>query len=212
MKDFLKLIRPHHWTKNIILFAPLIFSNRLLDQGYFLKECLAFLIFCGLSSTIYILNDIFDRERDLKHPRKKLRPIASGKVSVTQAFLYAFVIVSISLGLSGIFFDANFVIVGLFYLAMMIAYTLKLKHIVVLDVFIIALGFVLRAHAGIVALNLPPSSWFLLCTTFLALFLGFSKRRNELVFLQKGATNKPSTYLQKAHDGHRTLHLYRPSQ
>jgi 4-hydroxybenzoate polyprenyltransferase len=173
-------------VKNFLLFAGLIFSQNLLHLGMLEKTFFAFLLFCLLSSSLYIFNDIGDCEQDKKHPGKANRPLASGRIKRKTAWILFLLLALISLILSFIL-NSNFFLVALIYLVLSLFYTLYLKHIVIIDVMIISLGFVLRAVAGAVVIGVEISSWLIVCTTLLALFLGFGKRRFELVALEAEA-------------------------
>jgi len=182
----IRSMRPHQWTKNLILFAGLIFAGRLFDIFSDLTAVAAFFIFCLLSSAIYIINDIKDVERDRKHPIKCKRPIAAGDLSIQAAAVAAAIISACAL-LSAFLLDIGFGVVSLIYFVLLFAYSFWLKHIVILDVLTLAIGFVLRAIGGAEAVNVEFSSWLLLCTILLALFLALSKRRHELVLLGDNA-------------------------
>jgi 4-hydroxybenzoate polyprenyltransferase len=184
--SFLKLVRPKQWTKNLIVFAPVFFAKKLHVQDLFVAVLLCFVAFCLVSSSIYILNDVFDRANDRAHPTKKRRPIASGAIGVPLALIMAGVFAASSLGLS-YYVRPELAIVVLCYLLLMIFYSTVLKHLVLLDVFSIAAGFVLRAVGGAVAASVPVSGWFLLCTSFGALYLALEKRRQELNLLKSEA-------------------------
>lgn len=182
MNSYLKLIRVKQWVKNGFVLAPLFFSYSFLDFNLVTSAIFALLSFCFISSFVYILNDIFDRDSDKFHTKKKFRPIASGKISIRVALIVAF----ISLLLSAFFaFKANILIVIGIYLVVNIFYTLYLKKIVFVDVGIIAFGFFLRLLAGANSISQPLSSWIVLTTLFLSLLLGFSKRRSELLSSDK---------------------------
>ena len=178
----LRTLRPSEWTKNLILFAALLFGERLLDPSAAARACGAFLAFCALSGTVYIVNDYVDRKQDRRYPTKSHRPIASGALAPQTALTAAVVLGSSALGWS-FWLSVPLGLVSLSYLVLLTAYSLLLKHIVILDVLTIAIGFVLRAVAGAVAVSVPISYWLLVCTILLALFLGLSKRRHELVLL-----------------------------
>jgi 4-hydroxybenzoate polyprenyltransferase len=187
-------LRPKQWTKNLVLFAGVLFSKNLLDPHLFLKTSLAFLLFCLLSSSIYLLNDVIDLESDRKHPRKSKRPIASGRLSSKNALG-----LSIAFSLLGILLsfllDMSFGVTALAYLLLMLLYSFYLKRIVILDVLTISIGFILRAIAGALVIHVEISSWLLVCTILLALFLVLSKRRHELILLspELGARNSPES-------------------
>jgi 4-hydroxybenzoate polyprenyltransferase len=181
-------LRPSQWTKNLIIFGALGLSQRLLDVDAVLVSCAAFAIFCVLSGVVYLLNDIADREADRQHPLKRFRPIASGALPVAVAIGWA-----IGLGLGGLgaafWLRPLFGVVATSYVLLLALYSWQLKHIVILDVLTIAIGFVMRAAAGAVAIAVPISHWLYVLTILLALFLALSKRRHELVLLANGATS-----------------------
>ena len=180
-------LRPHQWTKNLMVFAAPALSKHLFEWGPLEKSVLAFVIFCALSGTVYLLNDVADLERDRLHPRKRLRPIASGALSPRAAALLALVLGLASLGLSALL-GLPFVLCAGLYLALNVLYSFRLKEIVILDVLSVSLGFVLRAVAGGVAIGVLISDWLLVCTLLLAMFLALAKRRHELVSLTTSAT------------------------
>lgn len=181
-----KTMRPKQWLKNLILFAGLIFAHHLFIFDSFIRTVAAFFLFCLLSSAIYIVNDIKDIERDRAHPLKSRRPIAAGQLSLGIAAIFAAIIAGIALVLAFLL-DIEFGYVASLYAMLLFAYSFYLKHVVILDVLTISLGFVLRAVAGAVVIDVEFSSWLLLCTILLALFLGLSKRRHELVLLGDNA-------------------------
>jgi len=180
-------LRPHQWTKNLMVFAAPALSKHLFEWGPLEKSVLAFVIFCALSGTVYLLNDVADLERDRLHPSKRLRPIASGALSPRAAALLALVLGLGSLGLSALL-GLPFVLCAGLYLALNVLYSFRLKEIVILDVLSVSLGFVLRAVAGGVAIGVLVSDWLLVCTLLLAMFLALAKRRHELVSLTTSAT------------------------
>jgi 4-hydroxybenzoate polyprenyltransferase len=180
-------LRPHQWTKNLVVFAAPALSKHLFEPQPLRQSVLAFVIFCALSGTVYLLNDVADLERDRLHPRKRLRPIASGALSSRAAVMLALGLGLGSLGLSAIL-GARFLACAALYLTLNILYSFRLKEIVILDVLSVSLGFVLRAVAGGVAIAVPISDWLLVCTLLLALFLALAKRRHELVSLTTSAT------------------------
>jgi 4-hydroxybenzoate polyprenyltransferase len=180
-------LRPEQWTKNSIVFAGLIFGLELFNRTAVVRSLLAFAVFCALSGVVYIVNDIMDREADRRHPLKAKRPIASGALSPVLAGGVAAALAVVALAAAfalGVPFGA----VASSYLLLQFAYSGPLKHIVILDVLAIAIGFVLRAAAGAVAIRVPISHWLLVVTILLALFLALSKRRHELLLLADGAT------------------------
>jgi 4-hydroxybenzoate polyprenyltransferase len=180
-------LRPSQWTKNLIIFAGLIFGQRLLDPRAVATSCAAFAIFCALSGVVYLVNDVADRDADRRHPLKRNRPIASGAVSVGLAIGTALVLGGISLA-AAYWLRPMFAAVAALYVALLALYSGPLKHVVIIDVLTIAIGFVLRAVAGAVAIDVPISHWLLILTILLALFLALSKRRHELVLLADNAT------------------------
>ncbi|HVQ31335.1 MAG TPA: decaprenyl-phosphate phosphoribosyltransferase [Vicinamibacteria bacterium] len=179
-------LRPHQWTKNLLVFAALAFSKHLFEADALLRSVLAFAIFCGLSGAVYLVNDVADVERDRLHPRKKLRPVASGALGTRPATGFAAVLALICLGLAPLLGMA-FLSAAAAYLVLNLAYSFHFKNAVILDVIAISLGFVLRAGAGAMAISVRISDWLLVCTFLLALFLALSKRRHELVSLSDGA-------------------------
>jgi len=185
-RDLILSLRPTQWTKNFFIFAPLVFAREFFRLELWLKTGAAFAIFCLLSSAVYLANDVLDLEEDKRHPKKSKRPIASGRITPGRAVGMAVVLAVVSLVLAFVL-NANFFIAGAVYGILQLAYSLKLKHVVILDVFIIAAGFVIRVVAGGLVIGVPLSSWLLICTTLLALFLAMSKRRHELVLLEDNA-------------------------
>jgi 4-hydroxybenzoate polyprenyltransferase len=180
-------LRPGQWTKNLIIFAGLIFGRKLFDPSAVVRAGAAFAIFCALSGVVYIVNDVVDRDRDRRHPLKAKRPIASGALDVTTALIVAGLLAT-GATTAAFWLSPQFALVAATYLGLLILYSGPLKHLVIIDVLTIAIGFVLRAAAGAVAAEVPISNWLLVCTILLALFLALSKRRHELVLLADGAT------------------------
>jgi 4-hydroxybenzoate polyprenyltransferase len=178
--ELLKLLRPHQWVKNGFVFVGLLFSD--VSGDWKLRGIVLFAAagFCLLSSCVYILNDVLDRKADRAHPLKRKRPLASGSVSLSQAYALAFVCGTAGLAL-GAMASASVVAILMAYLALNLAYSAGLKNIAILDVFIIAAGFMLRIFAGTWGVNIVPSYWLLLCGLLLTVFLGFAKRRAELM-------------------------------
>jgi 4-hydroxybenzoate polyprenyltransferase len=179
-------LRPDQWTKNLIVFAALIFAVKLLDPAALANASAAFLIFCALSGAVYLINDVSDREQDRLHPIKKSRPIAAGELSPGAAIMWAVALGTGALAAAYALRPA-LAAVAAAYLALFVVYTRSLKHIVVLDVMTIAIGFVLRAVAGGLVINVHISDWLLVCTMLGALFLGLAKRRHEITLLAEGA-------------------------
>jgi 4-hydroxybenzoate polyprenyltransferase len=182
----LRSLRPEQWTKNLVVFAGLLFGGRLMQPDAVVRAGATFAIFCALSGAVYLFNDIADRDADQQHPLKRTRPIASGQLSIRTALLTAGF-----LGVAGVeaalLLDPRLGLVAGAYLALLLMYSAALKHLVIIDVLVIAGGFVLRAVGGAVAVDVPISHWLLVCTTLLALFLALSKRRHELTLLAEGA-------------------------
>jgi 4-hydroxybenzoate polyprenyltransferase len=179
-------LRPEQWTKNLLVLAGVVFGGRLLEAPAVAVAAAAFVIFCALSGAVYLFNDVADRDADQKHPLKRERPIASGQL-VPSTAIAAGVILGGAGVAAGFAVNTSFGIVATLYLAALVLYSFMLKHVVILDVLTIAGGFVLRAIAGAVAVDVPIGHWLLVCTTLLALFLALSKRRHELTLLAEGA-------------------------
>lgn len=183
MTSLLRLLRVPQWIKNFFLFAPLIFSKHLFESSYFWTTTVAFFVFCFISSSVYIINDIADREADKLHPTKRNRPIPAGKISVLQAMTVALLLIVVALVLSkGLSF--KFLLVAVMYFVLNLAYSFFLKRVILLDVFIIAAGFMLRVLAGAFAIDVQVSHWLVLCTLFVSVFLAISKRRGEMMLVQ----------------------------
>jgi 4-hydroxybenzoate polyprenyltransferase len=176
----IKLLRPSQWLKNGFLFAPLIFSKHLFQLEYFFREVLAFFGFCVISSLVYIINDIADREADRLHPVKKNRPLAEGSISVSWAVSLSVLLLAILIALVP-HINAPYWYAIIFYGLMNFAYSFWLKQIVLVDVFIIAAGFMVRVLAGVFAIEVVTSSWLVLCSLFVSVFLAVSKRRGEVM-------------------------------
>ena len=179
-------LRPGQWTKNLFVFAALVFAQRLNDRSASARAVLAFLIFCALSATIYLVNDVLDREQDRRHPLKAQRPIASGALNPAFAMTAAVVLGGVALAAASAL-GRQFFQISAAYVVLLSAYSAFVKHIVILDVLTIAAGFTLRAAAGAAAIAVPMSHWLLVCTTLLALFIALSKRRHELTLLTETA-------------------------
>tara|TARA_Y100000588_G_scaffold311939_3_gene338289 strand:- start:9696 stop:10589 length:894 start_codon:yes stop_codon:yes gene_type:complete len=178
----LKATRPHEWIKNLFVLAALVFSGHLFDLDYASRAGLALVAFILLSAAIYLLNDICDRDRDREHPQKRHRPIASGNLPIPVAIVAAILFATIAIWL-GFRLDARLGWTACIYVIQNLAYSFALKNVVILDVMIVATGFLLRAVAGAFAIDVTISSWFILCTMLISLFLGFVKRRQEVVLL-----------------------------
>lgn len=183
-------MRPRQWAKNLFVFAGLLFSQKLFTPLAGVAFA-AFVIFCALSGAIYLLNDVADRDKDRLHPRKRERPVASGRLSVRAAVAAAVTLIVLALAAS-VFVSWAFAAVAAAYAALLTLYSAWLKHVVLVDVLVVATGFVLRAVAGAVAIGVEISGWLLICTILLALFLALGKRRHEYLALGGGAaTHRP---------------------
>jgi 4-hydroxybenzoate polyprenyltransferase len=188
-------MRPHQWTKNLLLFAGVILSYHFQDTELLLRSTVGFALFCLLSGSIYILNDLADLEQDKIHPRKSRRPLASGHLSHRLAIVFAILVASIGITASFLM-SIPFGSVAAAYFLSTIVYSLYCKHVVILDIILLALGFVLRAMAGILIIRVPGGAeipmtpWFILCVFFLALFIAICKRRHELMFIRQATEHR----------------------
>ncbi len=181
-------MRPQEWTKNLLVFSGVIFSKSLTDINNLWVTLLGFAVFCAASSCIYLLNDLCDLDADREHPVKRNRPMASGMLNITVARIAMFGLF-LTAAIGSFALNRSFAFVVAVYLLTCIAYSLRLKDIVILDVILIASGFVLRAVSGAVLINVAPSEWLVLCTSMVALLIGFGKRRHEIVLLEENAQN-----------------------
>jgi 4-hydroxybenzoate polyprenyltransferase len=183
----IKTMRPRQWTKNVFVFAALVFDKQLFVADSFLRTLAGFALFCLISSSVYIFNDIADVDADKKHPEKKKRPIPSGKLPIRAAWIAGIALVAATLAAS-YFLSPGFEVVVVIYFLLNMAYTKWLKHIPIVDVLVISAGFVLRVHAGVTLISVERfSPWLYVVMTLLSLFLGFGKRRAELALLSHGA-------------------------
>ncbi|MGE5351031.1 MAG: decaprenyl-phosphate phosphoribosyltransferase [Acidobacteriota bacterium] len=191
VNNYLRLLRVTQWIKNLFVFVPLLFSKNLFHENYFLLVLLGFLAFCLTSSAVYVMNDLFDVESDRLHPQKKTRPIASGQISERNAFI---TIVILAIGIFALSYKLNFTfilaLVG--YITLNVLYSVVLKHLVIIDIMSIAAGFMLRVLAGAYVISVYVSSWLILTTLFISLFLAIMKRRSELGLnpMEGGSTRK----------------------
>jgi 4-hydroxybenzoate polyprenyltransferase len=192
LKDLITLLRPKQYYKNFLIFAGIIFSGNLLNTALLITSILGFIAFCLASSGQYIFNDIMDREKDKKHPKKRNRPIAAGRVKIPVAAILSALLLVSSILLS-FHLKFEFMVAVVAYLVMNFLYSSALKQIVLLDVFVISGGFVLRAIAGCLLLSVAISPWLIVCTLLLALFLALGKRRNELLILGSDAKSHRNT-------------------
>lgn len=198
LKPLLEAMRPKQWAKNLFIFAGLIFGEKLFQPSLLARNMLAFVLFCLFSSAVYLVNDLADIENDRKHQTKRHRSLPSGRlqprVAVAAASLFSLISIPIAFLLNW-----DYGLVAVVYLITMMAYSLLLKHLVIVDVLVVSAGYVLRVAAGVIVTGVPFSPWLYVCTTLLALFISFSKRRHELLILAEAA------------DEHRaTLHEYTP--
>jgi len=206
--SFLKLLRPRQWIKNLTLFAAITFDGSLFDIFALQKVIIAFIIFCGLSSAIYIINDIFDIKKDRLHPFKRFRPLAKGDIKISHAVLLSIVLIIASLWLSTTINPAFFLI-GVIYVLLQFSYSLVLKHIAVIDILAIAIGYILRVYAGEFASGAHISVWLLLTTIAISLFLAIGKRRSELTLIsQYSEEQKASIRKTLSHYSERLLDVY----
>jgi 4-hydroxybenzoate polyprenyltransferase len=190
----IKTMRPKQWSKNIFVLAALIFDVKLFVAHFLFKSLLAIVLFCAISSVVYLVNDLVDIEKDRQHPAKRGRPLASGQLSPAVAVVAAVLLVAVSLP-AAYMLDREFAAIAAAYLVMMTLYSFWLKNIVIVDVLTVAAGFVLRVIAGVVLINTARfSPWLYLCVVFLALFIAISKRRHELVLLDKQANAHRSIF------------------
>lgn len=185
MRNYLKLIRVEQYIKNAFVFAPLFFDSQFLNLDNLINVILAFLCFCTISSSVYIFNDYFDINEDKNHPQKRYRPLASGSISIQNGLVLMLILMISSLTVSYLISVELFLVI-ISYLALNFLYSKWLKHIAILDVNIIAVGFILRIVAGSVVSDVVPSIWILLITYLLALFLGISKRRTDVILAENG--------------------------
>ena len=192
VKEYYRLIRPQHWVKNLLIFVPLFFGRKIGIPSILLRAIGAFITFSLAASAIYVINDVMDVESDRKHPVKKYRPIASGRISIKSASVVMLVLMLFSVALSLMLSLELLVIIGA-YIVLNILYSLKLKRLAPLDIFIVAMGFVLRVYAGGVVTNIPISNWLFLTIFLLALFVSVAKRRAEIAILGRNASEHRET-------------------
>lgn len=188
LKDILVSMRPKQWYKNLVIFIGIIFSINLLNLNLWIEVIAAFTIFCILSGSIYVLNDILDLEKDKNHPKKKNRPLASGRLKVSHALTSAIILIFIALT-GAYLLNLQFFMVSVAFFILMLVYSFFLKEIIIVDIMVISIGFVLRAMAGALAIGVYVSPWLIICAFLLALFLALGKRRHELVLLKENASN-----------------------
>ena len=191
MREYLKLLRPHQYIKNVFIFTPLFFALKITDVNLLLQTFIAFIAFSLVASSVYIFNDWFDIEEDRNHPRKKSRPLASGTVPTKNAVLLLIFLFTLGLGIS-FFVNSKISYLILTYFILNILYTLKLKHISIIDIFIVSTGFVIRLFVGSQVANIPLSFWIIIMTFLLAIFISLAKRRDE-VLIYSHSGNKTRT-------------------
>lgn len=184
LNPILRIMRPAQWTKNLIIFSGLIFSGNLFNTPLLYRNVTIFILFCFLSSSVYIINDIVDLEKDRSHPRKKTRPLPKGEMSLSKAWAWAVIMGLFSLAVI-FYIDLKVGIISLVYFVLMFAYSFFLQHIVIIDIMTIAFGFVLRIAVGTSITRVEVSPWLLVCTILLALFLALGKRRHELTLFEE---------------------------
>jgi len=199
---FLRLIRVHQWIKNVFVFVPLLFSLHLFNKDYLITTLFAFLLFCLASSAIYVINDLVDIESDRAHPVKRNRPLPSGAISQTSAIITAALLL-VAVFWTMMYFNVEFILLVVAFIVLNVLYSFWLKNLVLLDIFSIAAGFSIRVLAGAFVIQVPISSWLLLTTMFISLFLGVMKRRSELVLVAEkqkqnlDLTEEPGTNSRK---------------
>ena len=196
MKDILKLLRVQHYIKNLLVFVPLFFAGKIFDVELIKNAVIGFICFCLISSAVYVVNDIKDVEKDRKHPKKRTRPIASGRVSVKLGACCGIICVAASLVLSGFLLNKIGLMIILLYFCINVAYSFGLKNKPIVDIVILASGFVLRIIYGGIITDITISKWLYLVIVSGALFMGLGKRRNELI--QQKETREVLKYYTQA--------------
>ncbi len=186
-KDYLLLLRPWQWTKNLFVFLPLFFALQITNMCLLARAAEAFLLVCLLASGIYIFNDYHDRYEDRRHPRKKKRPFASGRIQTAPALILGGILVSVAC-LGAVAIDILLFYLFLFYMALNVAYTIKLKHLAIIDIMIISTGFVIRIFIGGIVTEVEVYPWIIVMTFLLSLFLAFGKRRDDVLLLESDGT------------------------
>lgn len=189
LSEYIRLARPNHYVKNGFVWIPLFFGHKLNDFQAVLHTFWAFLAFCLIASVVYILNDLLDLEEDRLHPVKKLRPIASGAITAKEAMLFLLALFVLAITVSFIFLSRNLLFILTAYLFLNLAYSVSLKHVAIIDVVCISIGFVLRVFAGGIAAEVPVSHWLVIMVFLLAVFLALAKRRDDLVLNSQGHNN-----------------------
>lgn len=191
LRDWVLLLRPRQWVKNFFVLTPLLFSGRVIEAEAILRAGVAFAVFCLLASGVYAGNDVVDRIADRAHPTKRFRPVASGRIGASAALTLGAALVALAVT-AALLVHPPLAVIALVYLGLNVLYAARLKRTVILDVFCIAALFILRLLAGTSAIDVVPSIWLLLCGGLLALYLGFAKRRHEILLLGMGSTEHRS--------------------
>jgi len=192
-RGLIKTMRLQQWTKNAFVYAALVFDGKLLDPALFALTTLVALCFCLVSSSVYIMNDLVDIDKDRQHPRKRLRPLPSGQLNPRLALITSILLATVSIVISA-WIDVRVGLVLCVYLVQNIAYSLYLKNFVIIDVMVLSLGFLLRVVAGVIVVDVANfSPWLYVCITLLSLLLGFGKRRHEIELLEDGAAQHRSS-------------------
>jgi len=186
LKHIIKSLRPRQWYKNLVIFVGIVFSLRILNLSMWLNVISAFIFFCMLSGSEYIINDIIDIEKDRQHPIKCKRPIASGELKISYALLFSLILIAIAL-CGAYLINLKFFTISVLFLLSTLMYSFWLKHIILVDVLAISINFVIRAAAGCLVIDIFISPWLIVCAFLLALFLAFGKRRHELILLGEDA-------------------------
>lgn len=192
MLNIIKIIRPHQYIKNLFVFAPMFFSFSFTSSNFF-NVFTVFVLFSLLASSIYVFNDLMDIEEDKQHPNKRFRPLANGKIKTSAAKIIIFIFASIPLGISFII-NLKLFFILISYLLVNIAYSLKLKHIAIVDIFIIGIGFIMRLFAGTSVILVPLSMWIIIMTFLLSLFLAIAKRRDDVLLSTQGKETRKNIH------------------
>jgi 4-hydroxybenzoate polyprenyltransferase len=194
LRTLIVSLRPTQWSKNLFVLAPLVFAEGLSDPTLVMRALLAFAVWSAAASSVYLVNDLHDRPKDRLHPIKRLRPIASGQLAPTVAGSAAAVLAAAAIA-GALALGTRFSVVLVVYMVSSALYSFGLKNVVIVDVMVVALGYVLRVEGGAAAIGVKVSTWILLCTIFVALFLAFSKRRHELLLLSEKAAGQREVLL-----------------
>lgn len=208
LRNYFRLLRPRQWIKNLAIFAALTFGGELFNIDLFTNVFIGFLIFCGLSSAIYVINDIFDIEKDRLHPFKKFRPLAKGDIPVQHALVIA-IVLALVCTIGSILLSPAFFAIAIVYLVLQLSYSIFLKDIAIIDILALAGGYILRVYAGSLVSGYHISVWLLLTTISLSLFLAIGKRRSELTLIsQHTHANIAATRKSLSHYSERLLDVY----